>query len=62
MGNYHVRFQGEGVVATPLPYPTSYIPSLARLGISETVSERRIWAGRSRIRKKVGERTEQKAK
>jgi len=21
-GNFHVRFLGEGVVATPLPYPT----------------------------------------
>jgi hypothetical protein len=23
-GNLHVRFQGEGVAATPLPYPTKH--------------------------------------
>jgi hypothetical protein len=27
-GNFHVRFSGEGVAATPLPYPTTSTPRI----------------------------------
>ena len=35
-GNSHVRFSGEGVAATPLPYPTCDMKSLEQLFVMDT--------------------------
>jgi hypothetical protein len=49
MGNYHVRFLGEGAAAMPLPYPTT---RRARNASSERRAE-----GRSSCTEAVAERT-----
>jgi len=43
MGNYHVRFLGEEVMATSLPYPTIY----PEAGIQEIMAHPTNKAGKS---------------